>query len=288
MITAPAVPYLNLNISALTDRVNMEAVLALGRQKSSPEAGPGASQRLGRFLRQHPKVTDRCEGGRTLLHYACILGHADMVALLLRVPGVEVNARVDLETPLIFAAHYSNADCVRLLLEDPTVDVSLRSNQRWHHGYETALERAIACEVTDCIKWFLALRSPAENAIGRMHLSRIAASSMRPLLQEYANNPVPVRLRLQFELGIVSAAIVFSIVLLVSDDFFRIKSLPEMNDDLHDEGIKAQYVNAIRLLTISSKLPIELQMLLAHRAMGSAGDIVLQKEFDPAITHLLK
>ena len=81
-----------------------------------------------------PKCTNvnlnQGELGRTLLHYAAIGGHVEIVKLLLEDPRVDVRA-VDREkfSALQLAADLGHVEVVKLLLGDPRVDANAKSNR---------------------------------------------------------------------------------------------------------------------------------------------------------------
>ncbi len=67
----------------------------------------------------------RSAGGKTALFQAAENGHAECVRLLVNAPGINVNVTNDnRETPLYTAARYGHADCVRELLKARNIEVN--------------------------------------------------------------------------------------------------------------------------------------------------------------------
>jgi len=205
---------------------------------------------------------------------------------LLALPGVEVNPAAAKKTPVMLAAYHGSNACLRLLLEDPRVDVTLRA-PRIDDCY-TALELAISRQRLDTVKWFLALRSPAENVFGAKCMQQAAGFALSHiewppgatrLMEDYQREPLHTRLLVRLELGLPTAAYLFAATVLLSDGFLRIRP-PSPPDDL-------RIPTGVRFPRVSTRLPMELQMVLASRAMASPKDVVLQREFDAAVEILL-
>eukprot|EP00931_Biecheleriopsis_adriatica_P045206 TRINITY_DN25910_c0_g1_i1.p1 TRINITY_DN25910_c0_g1~~TRINITY_DN25910_c0_g1_i1.p1 ORF type:complete len:630 (+),score=102.22 TRINITY_DN25910_c0_g1_i1:166-2055(+) len=112
---------------------------------------------VARLLLDHarlePALNARSKCGHTALMVAASEGHVEMVRLLLRQPGVDLNAKVEVgppkatllmqlcgrryfgsgergDTALIFAAREGNAEVVKLLLEENGLDLNAESFRR--------------------------------------------------------------------------------------------------------------------------------------------------------------
>ena len=95
-------------------------------------------------------------------------------------------------------------------------------------------------------------------------------------------NPVLTRYELRVKLGVLDAlaAEVFALTIFLCDDLLQLK--PAIDDDTPNP------VSATtRFFVIASKLPMELQMILCHRVVGSKQNI-LRKDSEAAFKSLVK
>jgi len=223
-------------------------------------------------------VNGTCLGGHTLLYYACRLGMAKVVAMLLKISGVDVNAPSKEGTPLWTACNFLNFECVRWLLEDARTDVMTEVPNYICAQAQTALEIAVATDSVECVKWFLALRRPSEIIVRGKFVELGVCPNTASLLGHFSLDPVGLRQRLCLELDVRTAANLFSAILLLSDEFFLIK---RAHTAVVLEAQGAQ--GAARFFTMAIGLPMELQMVLALRALSSGRHVILRQEFNPAI-----
>jgi len=249
---------------------------------------------LEHLVDQNPTVNQEDAFGFTLLHLACMADWPTLVSLLLRVPGIDVNAMTE-GTPLIQAAVRGHADCVRLLLSDPRVCLTHRRAWITSGTPMTALEHALLTGYLLVVKLFLALQAP--GACGRLQDSSRDRLILGDLVAAYDENPCAVRRRLRLELGILSPASHFALFVLVSDGYLSHQgddetrdgpdSLDGSQDGSQDGSHDGSQDAGRRYLLMAAWLPMELQMLLAHRACDSAGDIVLRVALDPVLVMFL-
>jgi len=249
----------------------MDDVIAEVRRQIAAGAKIGEFQYLQDFVEPHPGVNERDASGFTLLHHACRSNLPGLAALLLRVPGIEVNCTVEDYTPLMMAAVMDHFVCVRLLLLDARIDITLSRVDETFEYSIAAFEYAALMSSVESVKWFLALRTRAENTT-RFYPGK---PPMGALLHAYHDAPDAVRQRVCLELGILTPASLFALFVLVSDDFLR----PRDHDPLYDA--------ARRFLMMAARLPLELQMVLASRILNSPRDVILSKEINPAVDALL-
>ena len=101
------------------------------------------------------------------------------------------------------------------------------------------------------------------------------------VLERFIANPAQTRHERRVKLGILDAlaAEVFALTVLC-DDLLQLK--PASNPAV------ATAVTAIRFFAISSKLPMELQMILCHRAVGSMKQNILRKDSEVAFKSLAR
>ena len=98
---------------------------------------------------------------------------------------------------------------------------------------------------------------------------------MVTLLERFKDNPLETRHTMRVELGLLDdlAAEMFALVVFVSDGLLKV-------------NITATPSPAARFFTIASRLPLELQMLLCFRQVGSAKEIIPGKDSEVAFKEL--
>ena len=86
------------------------------------------------------------------------------------------------------------------------------------------------------------------------------------------------RYELRVKLGVPGAlgAEIFAVIVFLCDDLLQLKPASRPAAD------------ATRFFTIARKLPMELQMILCHRVVGSAKQNVLQKDSEASFKSLAK
>jgi hypothetical protein len=123
------------------------------------------------------------------------------------------------------------------------------------------------------------------------------------LLEKFLNNPSQTRydLRVKFNLFNQLAADVFALIIFLCDDLLQLKlksitvinPTPSMIDRVIFFNGHFQYklkptIDISRFFSMAKKLPMELQMVLCYRAVGSMKDNILCKDSEPAFKHLAK
>ena len=100
---------------------------------------------------------------------------------------------------------------------------------------------------------------------------------MVALLERFKENPVETRHAVRIEIGWYDylAAEVFASVVFVSD------GLQQINDTTTPSP-------AARFFSIATQLPLELQMVLCHRLVGSGKEIIHGNESEAAFKELAK
>jgi len=100
------------------------------------------------------------------------------------------------------------------------------------------------------------------------------------LLERFTDNPTQTRYEIRVKLGVLDelAAEVFALIVFLCDDLLHLKpaSLP------------AADTAAIRFFAIASKFPMELQMILCYRAVGSSKQNILRKDSEAAFKSLAR
>jgi len=252
----------------------------------------GDAKELAELIRQDPDFNvnkDRSGDGNTLLHYAC---HSDsrsaVIPLLLAHPGIDVNLKDDNGYTAYFGAfYYGRTSCVREMLKDSRVKV----NEPHSNGF-TPLWFAASYGQIDIIKWCIASGREIDlGTAGDDETDAIGAAKKRAfwyiddlktrktevetLLERFKNDATETRHAVRVELGWYDdvAAEMFALVIFVSDGLLRTK----------DTTIPTP---AARFFSIAAQLPLELQMVLCCRVMGSCKEIIPGKESEVAFREL--
>jgi len=236
---------------------------------------------MTRILRNNPNfdVNGRYDGNWTALIEACAKGHDSIVSLLLAHPDIDVNLKSRVgATPLSYACGGSTS-CVRLLLKDSRVKV----NEPDKVGY-TPLLWAVTDSQLDIIKWWIAsgremdLGRPGDpyktDAIGVAR--RTGKQEVVTLLERFRRDSAQTRHAVRVELGLLdeAAAEVFALVVFVSDGLLQVKDTTPSP--------------AARFFSIVAQLPLELQMVLCYRVVGSPKEIIPGKESEAAFKELAR
>ena len=242
----------------------------------------GDAKKLAELIRQDPGFNVNLDHGDgfTLLHYACLRGdRSAVIPLLLAHPDINVNAKnIFGGTPFYLACVNGDASCVREMLKDHRVKVNEHNNNGC-----TPLWKAVRYGYLDVIKWWIAsgremdLGTPGDlnqtDVIGAAR--KKGKAEVVSLLEKFKENPVETRHAVRIQVGWYDeAAEMFAMVVFVSDGLLQIKATSP--------------TPAARFFNIVSKLPLELQMLLCFRLIGSGKDIIPYKERETAFKILVK
>ena len=103
------------------------------------------------------------------------------------------------------------------------------------------------------------------------------------LLEKFIDNPSQTRCELRVKLGVFDAlaAEYFAIVVFFCDDLLQIKPFLTTTTTAEPDTTAA-----VRFFGVISKLPMELQMILYHRAAGSLKQNILRKDSEIAFKSL--
>jgi len=244
----------------------------------------GDAKRLAELMRQDPGFDVNMEDGlgRTLLHIACYDSRRSaVIPLLLAHPGIDVNV-IDSsgEHPFSFTCSWGSTSCVREMLKDSRVKVNETVNDGW-----TPLYRAASCGHFEVIQWWIAsgremdLGEPGNimtDAIGGAKDNR--KTEVVTLLERFKSDAAQTRHAMREELGWYNeaAAKMFALVVFVSDGLLQMKDSTTTPSP------------AARFFTIARRLPLELQMVLCHCAVGSSKEIIPGKDSEVAFKSLAR
>ena len=214
--------------------------------------------------------------GDTALHIACQNDRASVVSILLDHPDIDVNTINSFKrSPFLVACRMGGISCVRLLLKDSRVDLS--------HGGFTPLFWAASADQIGVIKWWIASGKEMDlgqqgdkcaDAIGVAKEKR--RTEVVTLLERFKENAKDTRkaMRLESSWYDDAAADMFALVVFVSDELLYVKSTPTAPE--------------ARFFDITRRLPLDLQMMLCFRLVGSGKEIISGKDSEVAFKSLAK
>jgi len=250
-------------------------------------------------LKLHPEldVNWADDDQRTALHYACWNGHAELVKFLLGHPNIYVNVKTtNGSTPISLGCRFGGLSVVRVLLKDPRVELQHCDS----HGRSTLwwISREGNHEV---IEYLLASGKELEDfeRLRGMHVDdgkdytalEIAReknnTGTASLLERFAINPALTRHELRVKLGMVAelAAEVFALTVFLCDGLLQLKPPPLAAASTPTDAVVG---DVLRFFTIAAKLPLELQMILCYRTVGSKKQSILHRESEVAFKSLAK
>lgn len=208
----------------------------------------------------------------TTLEIACRRNYSEIVALLLARPDIDVNQLNKYDSrPLITACNMGNTSCVRLLLEDSRLEIE-----------GIPCYGAIVDGHLETIKWYIASGRQLDlGEILEYKRLRPLDHQMSSLLRRFKDHPDNTRYRVRLELGCLDklSADIFALVIFLCDDLLRLKN-KDVSPLIRHE--------TVRFLSIMKELPMELQMIICHRAVGSAGTNIASKTAEFGFRQLAK
>ena len=245
----------------------------------------GNAKMLAELMEQDPGFTVNVYldgNGWTFLHHACGSGNSSaVIPLLLAHPDIDVNAKATSgSTPFSVACATGSTSCAREILKDSRAKVNEPDND----GF-TPLWRAAYFGYLDIIRWWIAsgremdLGKPGDvyktDAIGGA--KREGETEVVTLLERFKSDAARTRYAMRVELGWYdeAAAEMFALVVFISDELLQIK----------DTKITTP---AARFFDIARSLPLELQMVLCHRLVGSPKEIIPGNDSEVAFKSLAK
>jgi len=244
----------------------------------------GHVKRVAELMRQDPEfnVNEQNEVGWTWLHSACWESdsRSAVIPLLLAHPDINVNVKDRYgDNPFYVACANGAASCVREMLKDSRVKVNEPNKYGCAPLWFVASEGHL-----DVIRWWIAsgremdLGKPGDihktDAIGVAKKS--GKTEVVTLLERFKENPEETRHAVRAELGLVDemAAEMFALVVFVSDGLLQINEMTSSP--------------AARFFSIAAQLPLELQMVLCFRQVGSGKEIIPGKESEAAFKELAR
>jgi len=226
------------------------------------EAARGSRvEEVKEIMRTHPSLNVNWRNteiaGWTALNCACYEGRDSIVAILLAHPAIDVNLKSHFGgTPFLNSCLRHTDSCARLLLQDPRVDLDEPEEDgnrpRWYAS-------------ATILKWWI--------VSGRqLKWGYCFTTDREALLERFRDDPVGTRVAVSVEFGL--HADLFAMVIFVADGLLRITQGTESTSP------------AARFFRIANRLPLDLQMVLCHRVIGSAKDNIADGEREAAFRRL--
>ena len=257
----------------------------------------GKVEDVKNLLQKHPnlEINYRDYYGRTALYHASRNGLPAIVKILLAHPKVDVNAQdFDERHPFSRAFSEGRVEAVRLLLKVPKVDVNLVDKNEcsplwWasYHGHLEVIKRLIASgrDLGDIVNkkgrhWETGVKY---SAIEIAAMSGSDRNEVVSLLERFVADPVQTRLevRLKEQDWLDGKAVeVFALTVFLCDD------LLQFNSALISSDPNAAAV--FRFFATAKRLPMELQMLLCHRAVTSTNQNIRSARSEAAFKSLAR
>jgi len=222
----------------------------------------------------------------TAMHIAAISNQVEALRVLLAHPDIDVNVQsTDGYTPLAMACGEGEAEAVRELLKDPRVDLTLE-----HENGCTALWGASCEGHLELVEWFVAsgrdlravLHQKGEYMGEYFSPIEIARASDQPeiesLLKRYLRNPGQTRYETRAKLEVLAEFVAefFALTHFLSGGLLQLKPAASA------KRAKA----AIRFFSIAKRLPMELQMRLCYRVVGSSKQKIRHQDSEAAFKAL--
>jgi len=242
----------------------------------------------------HPDidVNKQTDGDTTALFFASIYGHDAVVALLLSRSDIDVNKDdQDNCTAFDVTCYHDKMSCLQLLLQDPRLIIDTK-----HRDDESLLHYLVYNHKIDIIKWIIALSGGHNLGFRESTFDAITVSERDldnhmhegiKLLQAYRDNPDKVQFDVRIELGLKSLVIadLYTLIIFICDDLLTIKRYSNQNT-LVQQQMNSD--NIVRFFNITTRLPIELQMLMCHRVFDSTGSNIRSSESELRFRHLAR
>jgi len=222
----------------------------------------------------------------TSLHLASFYGHVEVVKLLLAHPHINVNVLTSFKcSPFLLCCDNGHTSVVQMLLKDPRVDITLEDDDNctslwWaaYYGHHEVIEwliangRDLANLVNVKGNYFIDIEYTALEIAREGNQTEAAA-----VLERFMSNPGQTRHELRVKLGVLDAmaAEVFALTVFLCDDLLQLQPT---------DSCAAR----IKFFVIASMLPMELQMILCHRVVGSMKQTILRKDSEPAFKSLAR
>jgi hypothetical protein len=244
----------------------------------------GDASEVADIIKNNPELDLNCvvQGYLTPIHECCYRGNAPLVKLLLSNSRVNVNTQTSIGyNPFMTACGLGRASVVKVMLKDNRVLIT----EPCMDG-DTPLRKTLrGCDIP-VFKQMIA--SGRDFGMDQSDIKNVGEWYLRPsgepsyysqtleLAEDFVRDPDSTRYKVRCEVGYfreLSAANFASVVFLCED---LLKVGPE------------HPAKTARFFSIAQRLPMELQMILCHRSVGSASDFILSSDSEVAFKELAK
>lgn len=239
-------------------------------------------------------------GSWTLLHRACYKNKPSVVSLLLAQPNIEVNFKDSMNrTPFWLACSGGYYKIIRTMCEDTRVDINGPMKDVKMDWGTTPLSMLASCGRHNCIEWMIAsnryldmgIKDTASDVLGEVDKvmglmslwnTRDGMELTKELCDRFKKDPKGTRLQLRRKLGICDEWMsgTFALIVFVSDKYLRLSSTCDFQEKKKKK--------TARFFSIARRLPMELQMVLCHRLVGSPKTNITGKMCEVAFKDLVK
>ena len=230
------------------------------------------------ILETHPNinvnVVDVADHSNSPLHYAAYVGSSAIVSLLMSHPRIEVNLKNDYgRAPFQAACVNGTTACAKLLLNDSRVKDLVSLDQDGH----TPLYWVANFDYVEILEYWIATGSEM-NANLKAHIPAAGdpdrSSKVTQLLEKMVEDPARTveEVRRKIHYYDERAAGLFALVIFTCDDFFHVRTS----------------TREARFFRMASQLPMELQMLLCFRVVGSKKMLIASQERERAFADIQK
>ena len=252
----------------------------------------GRADEVASLLKAHPNLdVNRANPifPKTALYSASGTGKGEVVKLLLAHPDILVNWQNPAGmTSFAHACERGVVAVVKLMLKDPRVNVALADNlghtPLWH---ASELHRFAALE------WLIESGRDLGVVVNRKVMFdgvEMRKNQAVLLLERFMANPVLTRHEVRVKLGVhdALAAEVFGMTVFMCEGLLQFRPARARPGRSTPAAPAPSVAGAIRFLTVAMKLPMELQMVLCHRVVGSMKQNILHKDSEVAFKSLAR
>lgn len=300
----------------MTEDVNAEFIIAVGNSDTA---------KIEQILDTNPEldVNQLVAGDMTALSLASYYGHNDVAMLLLTHPNsadrIDVNCTCNYgRTPFWLFCEHNFLLGIKLLLANPRVDVNW-SNDEDSYAPHTPLWHLVYMGRIEAVRWWLGA-SGRELDLSKLHWRMSLGWSVADLMRHYNHydsdrmilcdelakgvaevvhlldlyrlTPALAKYQARLALKLPSTVMTayFALIVFICDSLLVIADTnsSSANQAMNlDNQPTQQQDNYRRFFAMTSKLPIELQMLICHHLAGSDKTIIRSDEAELGFQHLV-
>jgi len=107
------------------------------------------------------------------------------------------------------------------------------------------------------------------------------------VLERFVSNPSQTSHEVRVKLGVLDAlaAEIFALIIFLCDDLLQLEPIHSL---FTSAAAATAATAATRFFAIAKRMPMELQMILCHRVVGSSKDSILSKDSEAAFKSLAR